>query len=78
MNTEQVSKSLFKAKALDYLRRVESTGEVVVVTDNGRPAVEIRRYRSDLRSPLERLHGSVVSYHEPMESACEEDWEALK
>ncbi|MDO9319338.1 MAG: type II toxin-antitoxin system prevent-host-death family antitoxin [Gammaproteobacteria bacterium] len=78
MNTDLVSKSLFKAKALDYLRRVEATGEAVVVTDNGRPTVEIRRYRSDTRSPLERLRGSVVAYHEPFESVSEGEWEALK
>ena len=62
MHSEQVSKSQFKAKALEYLRQVEATGEPVVITDNGRPTVEVRRFRSDRRSPLERLNDTVVDY----------------
>lgn len=77
MNQKQVSKSQFKAKALEFLRKVETSGESVVVTDRGQPAVEIRRYRSDKRSPLEKLRGSVVALKEPMEPVADDDWEAL-
>lgn len=77
MNREHVSKSLFKAKALEFFRQVETSGEAVVVTDKGRPTVEVRRYRSDTRSPLERLRGSVVEFNDPTEPVAEDDWEAL-
>lgn len=77
MNAESVSKSQFKAKALEYFRQVEASGEPVIVTDKGLPAVEVRRYRSDKRSPLERLQGSVVEYHDPVEPVGDVDWEAL-
>ena len=77
MHSEPVSKSEFKAKALELLRRVEATGEPVVITDNGRPTVEVRRFRSDQRPPLERLRGSVVQYMSPTEPVGEKDWEAL-
>jgi antitoxin (DNA-binding transcriptional repressor) of toxin-antitoxin stability system len=77
MHSEQVSKSQFKAKALEYLRRVEATGEPVVITDNGRPTIEVRRFRADQRSPLERLRGSVIEYKLPTEPVGEEDWESL-
>jgi len=76
MHSEQVSKSQFKAKALEYLRHVEATGEAVVITDNGRPTVEVRRFRSDRRSPLERLKGTVVEYEAPTEPVGAGDWEA--
>jgi len=76
MHSERVSKSQFKAKALEYLRHVEATGEPVVITDNGRPTVEVRRFRSDRRSPLERLNGTVVEYEAPTESVGAGDWEA--
>ena len=33
----------FKAKALEILRRVEATGEPVLVTDHGQPTIEVRR-----------------------------------
>jgi len=65
MQQEPVSKSQFKAKALEYFRRVEASGEPVIVTDNGQPAIEVRRYRDDSRSPLERLQGSVVTFDDP-------------
>lgn len=78
MSTEHISKSVFKARALEYLRRVEATGEPVVITDNGQPAVEVRRFRVDKRSPVERLRGSVLRYDSPLEPVAEHDWEALR
>ena len=77
METE-VSKSQFKAKALEILRRVEATGEPVLVTDHGKPTIEVRRHRSLARSPLDLLRGSVVDYLDPTEPVAEQDWEALK
>ena len=76
METE-VSKSQFKAKALEILRRVEATGEPVLVTDHGKPTIEVRRHRSLARSPLDLLRGSVVDYLDPTEPVGEQDWEAL-
>lgn len=76
MKTE-VSKSQFKAKALEILRRVEATGEPVLVTDHGKPTIEVRRHRSLERSPLDLLRGSVVDYLDPTEPVGEQDWEAL-
>lgn len=77
MHLRYVTKSQFKRKALEYFREVETSGESVVVTDRGRPGVEVRRYRSDPRSPLERLRGSVVEYNEPTEPVSEDAWKAL-
>ena len=51
----QVTKSQFKAKALELLRKIERTGEPVVVTDHGKPAVEVRPYQARRRDPLARL-----------------------
>ena len=76
METE-VSKSQFKAKALEILRRVEATGEPVLVTDHGKPTIEVRRHRALARSPLDLLRGSVVEYLDPTEPVGEQDWEAL-
>lgn len=75
---EYISKGRFKAQALEYLRSVESTGEPVVITDNGRPAVEVRRYRMDTRSPFERLRGSLLYYSDPTDPVSDDDWEALQ
>ncbi|WP_432415213.1 type II toxin-antitoxin system Phd/YefM family antitoxin [Chromohalobacter israelensis] len=68
----QVSKSEFKARALELFRQVEVSGEPVIVTDKGRPAIEVRRYQADQRSPLERLRGSVLELVEPFEPVWED------
>jgi PHD/YefM family antitoxin component YafN of YafNO toxin-antitoxin module len=77
MHFDQIPKSLFKAKALEFLRQVEATGEPVIITDNGRPTIEVRRFRVDQRTPLERLKGSVTTYTSPTEPVGDNDWEAL-
>jgi antitoxin (DNA-binding transcriptional repressor) of toxin-antitoxin stability system len=77
MDNEQISKSEFKARALEFLRQVEVSGKSVVITDRGRPTVEIRRYRADQREPLEILKGSVLAFKDPLEPVATDDWEAL-
>ncbi len=73
----QISKSQFKAKALQLFREVESKGESIIITDHGEPVIEIRQYREKLQSPLEILKGSVTMYLDPSEPVAESDWEAL-
>lgn len=72
----RVSKSQFKAKALELFREVESTGKQVIVTDHGKPTIEVRRYRDVRRDPLGILNGSVSEYTGPTEPVGESDWEA--
>jgi prevent-host-death family protein len=74
---EKVSKSQFKAKALELFREVEATGKPVIVTDHGKPTVEVRKYRDQQRDPLTILKGSVAEYREPTEPVADGDWEAL-
>lgn len=62
-----VSKSRFKARALEYLRRVERTGRDIVITDHGRPVCKIVRYTPDPLQQLARLRGSVRRYDRPTE-----------
>lgn len=76
MNPEQVTKSEFKARALKYFRQVEESGKPVVVTDRGEPTVEIRRYRSDPRTPQDRLRQTVIAYERPFDPVATAGWEA--
>lgn len=78
MDPKRVSKSEFKARALEYFRAVEASGDTVIVTDNGKPKIEIRRYRPDERSPLERLRGSIVEFKDPTEPVADDEWAATK
>lgn len=78
MDGNQVSKSEFKAKALEFFRQVEASGESVIVTDHGKPALEVRPYRNLTRNPLDVLRGSVVRYESPTDPVAEGDWEAAQ
>ena len=74
---ETVSKSRFKAKALDYFRQVEKTGKELVVTDRGKPVLKIVPYRGEAREVLRALRGSVLEYDDPTAPVAVEDWESL-
>lgn len=76
----EVSKSQFKAQALALFREIETTGEAVVITDHGRPALEVRPYRASETGAvpaLQALRGSVTYYEAPFDSIDESAWEAL-
>ena len=71
-----VSKSQLKAKALEYFRQIETTGNSVVVTDHGQPTIEIRPYQNKKSNPLELLRGSVLRFDAPFEPVAQDDWES--
>jgi hypothetical protein len=75
----QLSKSRFKAQALELFRPGEASGEPLVVTDHGRPTLEVRPYRPDRpdADPLEELRDSVLRFDDPFAPVGENDWEAL-
>jgi antitoxin (DNA-binding transcriptional repressor) of toxin-antitoxin stability system len=57
---KRVSKATFKAKACELFRQVEMLGESVIVTDHGRPTIEIRRYPAQQKNPVDALRAAVV------------------
>ena len=73
-----ISKSQFKAKALEFFREVVATGTSLIVTDHGKPTIEVRPYRDSKRNPLDILKGSVTEYTDPLAPVGESDWEALR
>ncbi len=75
----QVSKSRFKAQALELFRQVESSGEPRLITDHGKPTLEVRPYRPARpdADPLAELGGSVLCSDDLFAPVGENDWEAL-
>lgn len=73
-----VSKARFKPHALEYFRRVQETGEDLIVTDRGRPVVRVARYRPDERDPLRALRGTVKRYRDPEAPVAPDDWDAAR
>ena len=72
------SKAQFKPRALEYFRRVQETGQPLVITDNGVPVLKIVTYSEDPDGLLTALRGSVLDYEAPLEPVGEDDWEALE
>ena len=62
-----ISKTRFKAQALELFRQVEATGSPLVISDHGRPCLEIRPYSPpNPANPLEQLRGSLRHFHDPL------------
>lgn len=73
-----VSKSKFKPKSLEYFRRVEETGQELIITAHGKPVLKIVPYSSDPEEALKILRGSVLKYIDPTKPVGVEDWECLR
>lgn len=78
MHSNLVSKSEFEAKVLELFQQVESSGESVIVTDCGKPVLEVRPYRGMERNALEVLRGTLLRYDNPTTSIAEDEWEVAQ
>ena len=76
--SRQVLKSQFKARALQFIRQIEISGELLVVTDHGKPKIEVRRYRPTSHKALNALLGSVLRYDHPTDPVGVDDWDATR
>ena len=70
-----ISKSEFKAHALEILRDIEQSGKPRIITDRGKPTLEIRKLRNSQTNPLEMLKGTVVKYESATTPVADDDWE---
>ncbi len=73
----EISKSKFKPKSLEYFRKVQETGEPIIITDHGKPVLKIVPYAPSPDELLQVLRGSVLSYEDPLEPVGDEDWDML-
>lgn len=72
---EQISKTEFKARALEVLRHIEQSGESRIITDRGKPTLEIRKLRQQQKKPLEILKSSVLKFDAATDPVAVDDWE---
>ena len=73
-----VSKSQFKPRSLEYFRRIEQSGEELVITDHGRPVLRILPYVDDPEVCFRGLRNTVLKYDDPLEPVAVDEWESLK
>jgi len=71
-----ISKSRFKARALEFFRQIERTGQPIIITDHGTPVLKVMPYRDDPDAALRVLRESVVKYDAPTEPVGDNDWES--
>ena len=72
---EPISKTEFKAHALEILRNIEQSGQSRTITNHGRPTLEIKKLRQREESPLDVLKGTVIKYKAPTIPVADDDWE---
>jgi prevent-host-death family protein len=77
-HTRSISKSQFKAKALEYFRAVETQRKPLVITDRGKPVLKIVPYTDSSEDLLKEFRGTVVKYDDPTGPIGDSDWEALR
>ena len=78
MSKRRVSKSEFKAKAVELFKLVESSGESLILTDDCRPTLELFPYQADARDPLDLLRGSLLRYDNLLDPVGKDEWEAAR
>ena len=72
---QYISKSKFKAHALEVLRDIERSGKARIITDRGKPTLEVRKLRQQPIDPRTRLKNSVVKYRAATKPVSDDDWE---
>jgi antitoxin (DNA-binding transcriptional repressor) of toxin-antitoxin stability system len=78
-SAKKISKSQFKSHALELFRKVQLTGEAIIITDYGKPVLKIVPYNvREENVTLKSMRGKVIKYINPMEPVGQDDWEALK
>lgn len=76
MRTVQASE--FKAKCLALMDDVAATGEILVVTKNGKPIAELRPYSGGKAGSPFGLHRDLRVLGDIVAPIAEHDWKALK
>lgn len=72
---QYLSKSQFKTKTFEIMRAIEQGGESLIITDHGKPVLELKAYIENSPAPLERLKDSVVEFVDPFEPVVDDEWE---
>lgn len=75
---KSISKSELKSQLLEFLRLVESEGEEILVTDDGKPVVKISKYAQ--APSTDELFGEMrgkIKYFEDLTTPTTEEWAQL-
>ncbi len=74
---QTVKASVFKAKCLHLMDRVNQTGEEIIITKNGKPVSRLVPYRT-IPASLFGLHKNNIKSHDDMLAPVDEQWDVIK
>jgi antitoxin (DNA-binding transcriptional repressor) of toxin-antitoxin stability system len=76
MNT--ISKSKLKANMLKIFRKIEETGDELIVTDNNKPVLRIQAIRKGktVEEVFGHLNGKAL-WHEEIDTPTSEEWNEI-
>lgn len=75
MPMKPISKSEFKAHALEVLREIEQSGESRLITNRGKPTLEIKKLNQSKLDPLKVLKNTVIKFDAATAPVADDDWE---
>ena len=72
---DTISKSKLKTKMLEVFRKLESSGDELIVTDRGKPVLRIVpiKHKKTVNELFGDVQGKVV-YHEDIDTPTIEEW----
>lgn len=73
--TTEIKASEFKAKCLQLLDEVQSTGDEIIITKHGRPVGKLTAFRPRPQSPF-GLHQGRIHARDDLITSTEEFWDA--
>jgi prevent-host-death family protein len=70
---QQVNKTNFKVNAFEIMREVQRTKKSVIISERGKPVLEIKPFQEKKKDYFEKLKGSVVDFTDPDKPAFDDD-----
>lgn len=72
-----LTKTSFKAQALEHMRNVQKTKRPLIIMDRGKPVLKVVPYTADFDEELQKLRGMVLRYDDPTSPVGLEDWQLV-
>ncbi|MBV6492050.1 MAG: hypothetical protein LDLANPLL_00039 [Turneriella sp.] len=73
-----LTKTTFKAQALEHLRNVQASKRPLVILERGKPVLKVIPYAEDMQSELMKFRGLLLRYDEPTAPVGLDDWQLLQ
>jgi len=77
MAASGLTKTTFKAQALEHLRRVQATKRPLILLERGRPVLKVVPYAEDMEAELTKFRDLLIRYDDPTAPVGLTDWDLV-